>query len=91
MNNKKWKAIFGSEMNSDMGCDRNILESLCCNNNREDLQHLKKLGMIKNNSRGGSIIESTPLRRFHLPKLHILEKFDDVYRLKKKDKIWLNM
>ena len=91
MNHKKWKAVFGSEMNSDMGCDRRILESLCCNNNLDDQQHLKKLGMIRNNSNGGSVIESTPLRRFHLPNLHILKKFDDVRRLKKKDKIWLNM
>ena len=95
MNRSKWKAIFDKENDYWYGvanlCDSRISESLCCKNNAQDLQHLNKLGMIKNSSNGGLILESTPLRRFQMPKLNAIEKFDDMQRLQKNDKIWLNM
>ena len=71
-------------------CYGSVLENLCCSSSR-DLPHLKRLGVLKNNSHGKAVLQSTPSKRFHLPNLNAIKSFEDIRRLKKEDRIWLSM
>ena len=65
---------------------RALLENLCCSSSR-DLLHLKRIGILKNNSHGKAVLETNPSNRFHLPNLNAIQAFEDIRRLKKDDKV----
>ena len=86
MNKERWEKI----LKSSGRCYRAILENVCCSSST-DLKHLKKLGIVKNGSRGETILETNPSKRFYLPNLNAIKTFKDVSRMKEDDKIWLSM
>ena len=70
---------------TDIPCDSKLLDNLCCNST-SDISYLKRLGLVKETSEGGSTIEQSPTIRLRLPDLH-----NDTLSTSKDARTWLNM
>ena len=70
---------------TDSLCDSKLLSNLCCNST-SDISYLKRLGLTKDISGEGSIIETSQAIRLRLPDLH-----NDTLTSSKEARIWLNM
>ena len=79
---QKWIAIV---QGTDNPCDSKLLDNLCCNST-SDISYLKRLGLVKEISEGGSSIESSQAIRFRLPDLH-----NGTLSNSKEAQTWLNM
>ena len=79
---QKWIAIA---QGTDNPCDSKLLDNLCCNST-SDISYLKRLGLAKDISGEGSIIETSQAIRLRLPDLH-----NDTLSTSKEAQIWLNM
>ena len=77
-----WMAMV---QETDSLCDSKLLTNLCCNST-SDISYLKRLGLTKDISGEGSIIETSQAIRLRLPDLH-----NDTLTSSKEARIWLNM
>ena len=78
----EWMAMV---QETDNLCDSKLLTNLCCNST-SDISYLKRLGLAKDISGEGSIIETSQAIRLRLPDLH-----NDTLTTSKEARIWLNM